>query len=171
MSTPKHFPYPVISAQNLGTMYAMIKTSRSQIGYKEGANNDTFFGSELNLNHLPWCHSFISVIAKQAGCGKIIPWTASTVEGMLWYKAKGLTGRKPVKGALHYVWNDGLGRISHVELVIRVFNDGSFMVIGGNTSDTGSRQGDGVYKLKRTTLKLRSTFAYPKYKEFRSTAK
>lgn len=159
-------PVPVVRPQNLGTAEAMIKIAKSQIGYKEGANNDTIFGRLYGLNHQPWCAMFITWCRGPAGCTKIIPRHAYTPAGAQWFKAKGQYHSKPRKGDLHYVFHSSMGRIGHIELVTKVHPTGSFDVVGGNTSNTGSRTGDGVYLLRRSGVRSGSGFGRPKYSEY-----
>lgn len=157
---------PSIRPQNLGTVQAMRKITRSQIGYKELGNNDTAFSRWFGMNYVPWCAIFISWCAFKAGCSKIIPKHAYTPAGADWFKGKGQWHSNPKAGDLHYVYNSSMGRISHIELVEKVFSDGSFNVIGGNTSNTGSRSGDGVYRLKRRSVNSGSGFGRPKYRAY-----
>lgn len=164
--SPPHPPWPDIRPQNLGTAQAMIKVARSQLGYREGPDNATAYGLIYGLNNQPWCYIFQSVIARVAGCGKVIPRGAYTPAGADWFRRRGQWHATPHKGDLHFVFHASLGRVGHVELVERVFPDGSFHVIGGNTSSTGSRQGDGVYRLKRSRVTPGSGFGRPAYKAY-----
>lgn len=157
---------PSVRPQNLGTAEAFIKIAKSQIGYKEVDNNSTAYSLWYGLNHQPWCYIFMSWVAAHSGCGKIIPRGAYTPAGAAWFKAKGQYGKKPKKGALHFVYHASMGRIGHIEVVTKVNKDGSFYVIGGNTSNNGSRQGDGVYRLLRRSVGAGSGFGYPKYKPY-----
>lgn len=165
--TPPLLPVPSVRPQNLGTSQAMIKIARSQIGYREGPDNDTIFGKLYGLNGQPWCAMWITWLRGPAGCTKIIPRHAFTPAGANWFKERGQwhTGG-PRKGDLHYVYNRSLGRIAHIELVTRVLEDGAFLVMGGNTSNTGSRTGDGVYQLKRRGVSHGGGLGRPKYKKY-----
>lgn len=156
-----------VRPQNLGTAEGMVKIAKSQLGYKEIGNNSTIFGLWYGLNNQPWCFIFISWVASRAGCSKIIPKGAYTPAGADWFKSHGQWHTSgPKKGDLHFVYHASMGRIGHVELVIKAYSDGSFDVIGGNTSNTGSRTGDGVYKLHRRGVTSGSGLGRPKYKVY-----
>jgi hypothetical protein len=133
------------------TAAQVVSVARSQLGYKEGRNNDTKYGRWYGLNHNPWCAMFVSWVAAKAGATKIIPKHAYTPAGAQWFKNRGQWYSKPRVGDIVYFDfpNDGVGRISHVGIVESVLSDGSIITIEGNTNGAGSREGDGVYRKKR----------------------
>lgn len=160
------FDLPSIREKNLGTAAAIIKVAKSQLGYKEGVDNDNAYGRWYGMNHQPWCAQFISWLASKSGNTKKIPKFAYTPAGADYFKSKGLAGHKPKAGAIHFVYHASMGRIAHVELVISVDEKaGTYTVIGGNTSNTSSRNGDGVYKLVKQIANINShdVFGYPAY--------
>lgn len=60
-------------------------------------------------------------------------------------------------GDVFSVYNSGLRRIGHIGLIEQVLPSGKFIVtIEGNTSGGGSREGDGVYRLTRSTKNVYS---------------
>jgi hypothetical protein len=146
-----------------GTAAAMIAVATSQVGYREGSNNDTAFGRWYGMNHAAWCAIYISWAAALSGNGAVIPKHAWTPAGADWFRDRGRWGTKPRVGAIAYYYNPGMGRIAHVELVVRVYDDGSWLACGGNTNNTGSRSGNGVYLLRRATTRG-GGFGYPAYK-------
>lgn len=154
----------VPKVKNPGTAAALIAVASSQIGYTEGAGNNTAYGAWYKLNHNAWCAMFVSWAAKAAGCDKVIPRHAYTPAGAQWFKDRGLWGEKPRVGAIVYYDTAGLGRISHVGIVDQVFADGSWTSIEGNTNAAGSREGRVVRRQKRrTTGTSRGGFGYPRY--------
>lgn len=160
-------PVPSIRPQNLGTMQAMRKIVRSQIGYRESGDNDNIFGALAGLNHLPYCGIGMSWAAKLAGCGKITPDGAYTPALAGWFKDKGrFHTHGPVAGDWHFVYHASMGRIGHVEFVEKVLDGESFLVIGWNTSNTGSRQGTGVFRLKRSAVSVHGGLGRPNYKPY-----
>lgn len=159
-------PLPSIRSKNLATAAAIIKVANSQLGYREGYNNDTAYGRWYGVNHQPWCAIFISWLAAKSGNTANIPKFAYTPAGADWFKSKGLAGKTPKKGAIHFVYHESMGRIAHVELVVSVDTKaGTYTVIGGNTSNTSSRNGDGVYKLVKriSNINPKDVFGYPSY--------
>lgn len=147
-----------------GTAAAMIAVATSQVGYREGENNDTAFGQWYGLNHASWCAEFISWAAIKSGCGKMIPKHAYTPSGANWFKSQNRWGTKPRVGAIVYFYNASEGRIAHVGVVTKVFPNGSFLSCEGNTNNTGSRQGNGVYLQRRISTRG-GGFGYPSYKK------
>lgn len=139
---------------------AVLDEARKHLGYKEKGNNDTLFGRWYGLNHQPWCAMFVSYVAKQAGAAKVIPRHAYTPAGAAWFKARGQWGNRPRTGAIAYFYNSSLGRIAHVGIVEKVFDDGSFYCIEGNTNAAGSREGTVVRRQRRRHA---AGFGYPRY--------
>lgn len=141
----------------------LLKVERSQLGKSEGGNNDNPYGRWYGLNHEPWCAIFQSWCAAKAGLTRIIPRHAYTPAGAQWFKDRDQWGHKPRVGALVYYDTAGLGRISHVGVVEKVFPNGSWYAIEGNTNAAGSREGRVVRRQKRTTTGSRGGFGYPDY--------
>lgn len=144
-----------------GTVEAIIALAKTQVGVREGANNHTLYGVWYGMNNVAWCAIFISWLAWKSGV-KDIPKHAYTPAGAQYFKDKKQWGTKPRVGAIAYFYNASLGRIAHVELVVKVNADGSFYSIGGNTNNTGSREGNGVYLQRRASTRG-GGFGYPKY--------
>jgi len=96
-----------------------------------------------------WCAAFSSYCIRQAGSsagpGK---GRAAVRNWASWSKASARTHVVPKRGDLVYTLNaNGTG---HIEFVTGVFKDGTIGTIGGNTNMANSREGDGVYKKRRT---------------------
>jgi hypothetical protein len=151
------------------TAAQVVAVARTQIGYKEGPNNDTKYGRWYGLNFNPWCAMFISWLAWKAGATKIIPKHAYTPSGAQWFKDRGQWYTRPRVGDIVYFDfpNDGVNRISHVGIVEAVLNDGSIMTIEGNTNSAGSREGNGVWrKIRKVGIK---GYGRPKYTSARKS--
>lgn len=135
----------------------IIDVAASQIGYKESGENQTKYGAWYGMNGAPWCHMFVSWCAAQAGVPvSVVPKTASTTEGMEWFKNRGLFKYKgkytPKRGDLVYFKT---GR-SHVGLVEKVTGS-TLHTIEGNTSDKVARR---TYPLSNETI---TGYGTPKY--------
>jgi surface antigen len=145
------------------TAARVIQVARSQLGYREGRNNDTKYGRWYGANHQPWCAMFVSWIAAATGATAIIPKHAYTPSGAKWFKDRGRWGTRPRIGAIVYFNfpGDGVDRISHVGIVEKVNADGSIITIEGNTNDSGSREGNGVYRKQRKVGIV--GYGYPAY--------
>lgn len=48
-------------------MTTPLDVARSQLGYREGPNNDNKYGLALGLNDVPWCALFVTWCYQQAG--------------------------------------------------------------------------------------------------------
>lgn len=151
--TPPIKPIPELDFPR-GSAGALLQVAASQIGYREGFNNDNAFGVWYPMNHDLWCAMFVSWAAEMAGVGQdVIPKHASTRAGEAWFRARGLVHSTPEPGDIGYVFYPALGRIGHVFIVetVRRRSDGriELTTVEGNTNDTGSSQGNGVYRLTR----------------------
>ena len=49
----------------------ILNAARGEIGYKEGANNNTKYGAEYGLNNNPWCVIFIWWVFSHAGAAAL----------------------------------------------------------------------------------------------------
>lgn len=154
---------PLPKLNHPGTMGAFLRFADSQVGYREGPNNDNIFGKTLGMNHEAWCAGFISVIAKITGNSSAIPVGMYTPTCAEWFKNHGNWGTTPKQGAIGYVYYNSLGRIGHTFAVLRLNSDGTFTTVEGNSNNTGGRQGIGVFRLRRRQLPKGSMYGYPKY--------
>lgn len=151
----------------------LLATASSQVGYREGHdsdgdwNNDNAFGKWYGSNGVSWCAQFVSWAAFAAGIPEsVIPRHQYTPAGWNWFVAHNRDVTSPRAGDVFYVYGNVQGeknpRVHHVGIVEKVLSNGLIQTIEGNTNTSGSSQGNGVYRLKRTvTSKLR--FARPNY--------
>ncbi len=140
-----------------------LRELRSELGYTEVPTNDTKFGRRYGMNFQPWCAMFVSVKAQDADVAAIIPRFAYTPAGAQWFKDQGRWGDVPRVGAIAFYDTAGMGRISHVGVVEKVFPDGSWYSLEGNTNTAGSREGKAVARQHRTRVGTRGGFGYPDY--------
>lgn len=137
------------------TAAAAIKAATSQIGYREKGTNDTKYNRWLGkidgYPHggygYPWCASFQSWVADQAGGRANVdyPRTAGCAVAVSWFKSRGRWSQSPHVGDWVFY---GPGGTTHVELVVAV-SSGSITTVGGNTSGSLNGtyyNGDGVYQ-------------------------
>jgi hypothetical protein len=97
-----------------------------------------------------WCDEFVSWCAAFSGNGDIIPKSAWVPGRLAYYRNKGQTGSFPPKpGDIGILFHNG--HAVHVFLVEKWRPDlGKVQTIEGNTNDSGSPQGNGVYRLYRS---------------------
>lgn len=142
-------------------------------GYQEGKNNDNIFGKHFKANFQPWCYYFVSYLMI-VEAGMKIPPCGYVPEGYLWYKNKGRISPKPQEGDMvFFCWNkeifkadkNSIGVPQHIGIVTKVFTNGTFLCVEGNTSSgrTGSQDnGDGVYEKLRRLSDVKG-FGRPNY--------
>lgn len=124
----------------------IISVAKTQLGYIEGDNNDTKYGTWLGYPNQPWCASFVSWCARQAGVPtSILKNSACAGAGTDYFNIPYYDGETyaPESGDLFFTkgW-------THVGLVY--YTDGDyFYTIEGNSNDNGSSEGIGVYSLRR----------------------
>ena len=126
----------------------IVSVARTQVGYREGENNDTKYGTWYGLPNQPWCAMFVSWCARQAGVPTDI--------------LRNCAIAAPLPGYFNITYYDGAEytprpgdlfftkTLSHVGLVESA-NSEYFYTLEGNTNDNGSSTGIGVFNLKRVT--------------------
>ncbi|MEV0660118.1 CHAP domain-containing protein [Actinomadura luteofluorescens] len=133
------------------TPAAAIEAAEGEIGYRESGDNQTRYNRWLGkiggTYGYPWCASFQSWVADQAGgrADTDYPRTAGCLVAVDWFKRHGRWSSTPHVGDW-VMYGPGGG--THVELVVGVTRS-SITTIGGNTSGSLAGQyfnGDGVYK-------------------------
>ncbi|WP_406529961.1 CHAP domain-containing protein [Streptomyces sp. I8-5] len=93
----------------------------------------------------PWCQTFQAWIFHEAGIPELAPSTASCRAAIGWFTERGRFSSYPGVGAqVFYRTAEGM----HVGIVTRYDAD-CVETIEGNTNDSGSREGDGVYWKRR----------------------
>lgn len=135
---------------NPGTAMAAVRFAKSQVGYREGPNNWTIYGVLYGMNNTAWCNIFTWWSVWASGGGKLVPKSAYTPASADWFKGKHQfhTGG-PQFGDWVFFYHASMGRIGHVGMVVDPGDGHTFTTVEGNSSNTGSRTGDGVYQLKR----------------------
>lgn len=117
----------------------IVEKAKEYLGYKEGKNNDTIFGTWYGLPNQPWCAMFISYCADKVGIPQdIIKRFASCTAGFNWFKEKGHATKGHIVPApgdiIFFIWNQNNTTPDHVGIVEYVEN-GKVHTIEGNRSD------------------------------------
>ena len=109
----------------------ILEIARGELGYKEGANNNTKYGAEYGLNYNPWCQMFVWWCANKAGISTdIIPKTASCPTAYRWFKGKNQVvsvSNAKAGDIIFFTW-DNSDNADHVGIV---------EVVNGNIITTG----------------------------------
>ncbi|MGW0578752.1 hypothetical protein ACWD25_22925, partial [Streptomyces sp. NPDC002920] len=132
----------------------VIAVAKSQVGYREGYaeggwNNITRYADEVpglsGYQGQSWCMTFTSWVAMRAGVPSIFPRGVDCSAGVTWFTSAARWSWYPALGAQVFYGTSGQ---DHTGIVYAY--DATFIwTIEGNTSDTGSNEGDGVYLRKR----------------------
>lgn len=139
--------YPNTYANTGNYRKDIIGVAATQLGYREGSNNDTKYGDWYGLPNNPWCAMFVSWCANQAGIPTTILKKSSVASpGSSYFDIDyyGASEYTPVPGDLFFTKS-----FSHVGLVYSV--DGNyFYSLEGNSNGSGSNEGDGVVSIRRS---------------------
>jgi len=158
----------------LTTFDKINKTARSQVGYHEGRNssgswnNANKFSKELPgfawSDYQAWCATFVCWVFWKTGNYELLPSPSASCDVLAsGFKANGRWSEYPAKGAVaFYGYSYDL---NHTGIVVDYDHDYIY-VVEGNTNDTGSREGDGVYLKKRARRGTNVIgYGYPKFPE------
>ena len=151
----------VYGEPNIDYIGRLIEIASSQLGYREGPNNDTKYGTWYGLPNEEWCAMFVSWCANQSGISSdIIPKYAGCEAGRRWFEERGQFMYKeeytPKAGDIIFFLSDGAG---HTGIVINC--DGNYVyTIEGNTSDMCAKRS---YPLNWHTITGYGVPNYPPY--------
>lgn len=145
----------------------VLEVARSQIGVKESPNNSNRqkYGAAYGWNGVAWCAQFAWWVLTEAGCGSLIPKSASTVVMRNWYRDRRQWVTDPQPGDLVFFKFPGNNNpVNHVAIVEAVERGGSIITIEGNTAGTaaGDQRNGGMVARKRRLSNIVG-FARPNY--------
>jgi surface antigen len=134
------------------TAAQVLNVARAELGYQEGYNDWTKYGSWYGMNNAAWCDIFVSWVGNRAhGNTGLLGKYAYTPAHADWFKSKGRWSTSPKVGSIVFFQWAGWSRICHVGIVEAV-NSGSIVTIEGNTNLAGDRLGAGVFRQNRNRL-------------------
>ena len=132
-----------------------IGTAENPLGSNDVKYNDWYYGTK---NKQPWCASFVSWVANQAGVPEsVIPKHAYTPDGYNALKQYEVESKNALPGDLLYDYKPSKGRIGHTGIIAS--NDGN----GKLTSIEGNSTGDAVSKNTRKTSDTNMHIVRPQY--------
>jgi hypothetical protein len=131
-----------------GTAQRVCQIALEEIGYVEEPVNITKYGKHTGADGLPWCGSFVNWCFQKAGVK--LPSMVSTSAGAARMKDVGRWTQDPAPGDLAFMDfpHDGIDRISHIGIVVKVGTKNCF-IVEGNTSGTGNQRNGGQVMLKK----------------------
>lgn len=133
----------------------VIDSARTQVGVHEGKSNGRWNNRQRYSKEVPglewsdgqpWCATFVAWNAMKGGASDLYPRTASCDVGGNWFKSRGQWSEHPAVGAQVFY---GTPRDLNHTGIVYAYDDDYIYAIEGNTNDSGSREGDGVYLKKR----------------------
>lgn len=144
--------------ENAGLLAKIIAIATAEVGVRESNDNSGARVMEyqaadtLGGTHYPWCASFVSWAIREASKAtktKNIWCNSASCDVILaWARKLNIVHTTPQVGDVFLVMVSKYDA-THTGIVVAV-NGPKFAEISGNTNDTGSRNGDGVYKQSRT---------------------
>lgn len=147
---------------------AVVNAALGQVGYREGKNNYTKYGTWFGYQ-VAWCCTFVTWSVNQAGIatgtkllGSIAPRTASCAESQSYYKSRGRyytrsSGYSPSPGDfIYFNWQSPSGRPQHIGIVVSV-SGGKVYTVEGNSSDSVRKKS---YSLSSSKI---LGYAHPNY--------
>lgn len=150
----------------------IVNIAAQQVGYVEGDNNDTQYGSWYGMNHEPYCAMFVSWVFGQAGLSKLV--AAQTDKGfaycpagVTWFQKQGCVVDKysALPGDIVFFNFSGDGVADHVGIIEGASRDGITTIEGNTSADhaVGSQaNGMGVFRRHRPYLNVLA-IVRPKY--------
>ena len=134
---------------------AVVAKAKSHLGYKEGTNNDTIFGTWAGMNHQPWCAMFVSYVFNEAGCLDLIKQNAkgfaSCIQMNQWAHAKGMAvSLSEIQAGDILLFAFTGTQPEHTGIALGPIDPHTHLIptIEGNTADShagNQANGDGVY--------------------------
>src|SRR5690606_1441945 len=122
----------------------VLDVARREIGVAESPpnSNKQKYGRAYGWDGVAWCAIFVWWVLTQAGCGALIPKTASTVVMRDWYMKRGqwLTKNPKPGDLVFFKFSGNSNPVNHVGIVEAVEKSGALITIEGNT--TGTSAGD-----------------------------
>ncbi len=152
------------------------RIARAEIGTREGRSgghwdNDQKYSDEVPglawSDGQPWCQTFVTWVAMRAGAQAlyhpVASPTASCDAAGAWFRTVGRWSEYPAIGAQIFF---GSSRdLDHTGIVVD-YDDDLVHTVEGNTNDTGSREGNGVYaKTHRRRDPRVVGYGYPRFPE------
>lgn len=149
-------PLPA-NCQQVDREALLVRAYTSQIGVREATGKNDGKAVEMYLKTVglgkgyAWCAAYVKWCLNQAGISNTLNGMALTAHNkskIVYYKNKWYTTPKP--GNVFTLYYASLKRIGHTGFFHRQINSSVYETVEGNTNEAGSREGDGVYKKKRS---------------------
>jgi len=139
------------NAQSVAAIYIAEIGVRELTGKNDGIRVEEYLAAAGRKKGDAWCAAFVTWVFKKAEVKAVVSgWSPD------WFPAKSAiytrgekSNRMPYMADVFGIYFQELGRIAHCGFV-DVWEEGNFCItVEGNTNDTGSSEGDGVYRKRR----------------------
>ena len=154
------------------TAARVLDVARHELGTAESPPNSNRqkYGRAYGWDGVAWCAIWCWWVLTQAGCGPLIPKSASTVVMRDWYRQRGQwhTSNPRPGDLVFFKFAGNNNPVNHVGIVEAVEPGGSLICIEGNTTSGAAgdqRNGGGVYRKRRLSNIVgfaRPAYAVPK---------
>lgn len=145
-------------AMLIATAASYLKWANEQ---PEGSNKGQVVEAMLKACGLgggyPWCAAAVYHWGKGSQYDVLtekslwpLPATAGCLQLGEFAKEKKVRYLTPKVGDVFLIYHKSVGRFGHTGIVTHVNPDGTYLTIEGNTARSGTREGVGVFNLKRT---------------------
>jgi hypothetical protein len=137
--------------KSLQAIYTSQLGVRELTGNNDGVTVETYLRSVGLTKGNPWCAAFVKWSFLQAGYSPpITGWSPTAFnENNVVYNGKRIL-KQPQAGDVGVLWFPRLQRIAHTYFYDYGINSSVYSSVEGNTNEAGSREGDGVYRKKRS---------------------
>lgn len=143
-------PVKLLTVQEVYTSFIGI---REKTGNNDGKEVEMFLKTVGLGKGYPWCAAFVKYSLLQGGVKRAtringMALTCENKDNMVYKSGKKL--QQPKVGDVFTLYYVKLKRIGHTGFYDGPVNASFFQTVEGNTNVAGSREGDGVYKKKRS---------------------
>ncbi len=153
----------VPETKSLQSIYTKFIGVREKTGNNDGPEVEMFLRSVGLGKGYAWCAAFVKYCMLEAGvkaAEKMNGMALSTENKKNFIYHNGELVKKPQAGDVFTLYYARLGRIGHTGFFDREINSSVFETVEGNTNNQNSREGDGVYRRKRS---YNSTFSISRW--------
>ena len=134
-------------------IYTQETGVREATGSNDGSRVEEYLAAAGRRKGDAWCAAFVTWVFRQAGVEAVVSgWSPD------WFPAKNTVyvhgkanNTVPQRADVFGIYFQSLGRVAHVGFVDRWEEgvSGFAVTVEGNTNESGSREGDGVYRKRR----------------------
>jgi hypothetical protein len=165
--------------KNIDVRENLIDTINSQLNVRETSENrgpmiDKYLITVKSKLRQPWCGAFVGANLTWLGVeNPNTAWSPSYAiqKDIIWSSKRKNNNIKLLPGDVITYYYPELGRVGHVGFLEKVDKSGYFITVEGNTNSGFSREGDGVYKIKRDPKKVHAISRYIKITPIETTKK